>query len=74
MYLEVFLDSRFSRTPHIKFITGKALRAVSVLRALSPLFQSDGGIVFRIFERVQYEALRAMLGCIRSTRIATLLS
>ena len=34
-YLGVVLDARLTWTPHIKYIAGKAMRAIGVLRALS---------------------------------------
>ena len=88
-------------TPHIKYIAGKALCAVSVVRVLSrvswvvspclllsvyrglvraylewdsPLFRSPGDAALRILDRVQYEVLRAVLGCMRTSRIAIFLS
>ena len=36
-YLGVVLDARLIWTPHIKYIAGKTMRAIGVLRALSRL-------------------------------------
>ena len=100
-YLGVVLDARLTWTPHIKYIAGKAMRAIGVLKALSrvswgvspsllltvyrglvraylewgsPLFAGPSGTPLRFLDRAQYEALRVVLGCVRSTPIAVLLS
>ena len=66
-------DFSWGSDPGLLFIVyGGLVRAC--LEWGSPLFQYAGMNALRILDRIQYEALRMVLGCLRSTRIAILLS
>ena len=93
-YLGVVLDRRLTWAPHIRMISERAIRAISVIRVLarvisgitpslllvayrnlvrstlewgSPLFSSAPRWTLRLLDRAQYMALRAVLGCMKST-------